>query len=146
VNDRFDLALLADADGVHLGQDDLSPAQLPDDARARLLVGFSTHTREQVEASRSLPIDYVAFGPVFGTASKQSEYSARGLDGLLEAVSRARHPLVAIGGIDGSNVAAIRGAGAAAAALISAVADAPDPAAATRYLQARFLESPPGSR
>ena len=146
VNDRFDLALLSGADGVHLGQDDLWPEQLPDDARKRLLVGFSTHTREQLEASRTQPIDYVAFGPVFGTASKRSEYDARGLERLREAAQRTSHPLVAIGGIDASNIASVRVAGAASAAVISAVADAPDPAAATRYLQARFLESPPGSR
>jgi thiamine-phosphate pyrophosphorylase len=146
VNDRFDLALLSGADGVHLGQDDLWPEQLPDDARRKLLVGFSTHTREQLDAARSQPIDYVAFGPVFGTASKRSEWDARGLERLREVAARATHPLVAIGGIDASNIASVRVAGAASAALISAVADAPDPAAATRYLQARFLESPPGSR
>jgi len=146
VNDRFDLAALAGADGVHLGQDDVPPALVPADVRRRLWIGFSTHTRAQVEASRALPIDCVAFGPVFGTASKQSEYSPRGLEALREAVSLAAHPLVAIGGIDAGNVAGVRAAGAAAAAVISAVADAPDPAAATRYLQARFFESPPGSR
>jgi thiamine-phosphate pyrophosphorylase len=145
VNDRFDLALLAGADGVHLGQDDLAPESLPPDARARLLVGLSTHTREQLDASHSRPVDYVAFGPVFGTASKQSEYAPRGLVALREAASRAGRPLVAIGGIDAGNIGSVRAAGAAAAAVISAVADAPDPAAATRYLQARFAESPPRS-
>jgi thiamine-phosphate pyrophosphorylase len=145
VNDRFDLALLAGADGVHLGQDDFAPEDLPAEAR-RLLVGFSTHTRAQLEASRVRPIDYVAYGPVFGTASKVSEYEARGLEALREAVSLAAHPLVAIGGIGAANLAAVRAAGASAAAVISAVADAPDPAEATRYLQARFHESPPGSR
>jgi thiamine-phosphate pyrophosphorylase len=145
VNDRFDLALLAGADGVHLGQDDLPPERLPAEARARLLVGLSTHTAEQVAASVRRPADYVAFGPVFATGSKQSEYEPRGLEGLRRAVSAAGRPLVAIGGIDASNVAAVRAAGAAAAAVISAVADAADPAEATRYLQARFAESPPGS-
>jgi thiamine-phosphate pyrophosphorylase len=146
VNDRFDLAALAGADGVHLGQDDLAPELVPEDVRRRLWIGLSTHTREQVEASRARPIDYVAFGPVFGTASKDSEFMPRGLPALREAVSLAAHPLVAIGGIGAENAAAVRAAGAAAAALISAVADAPDPAAATRYLQERFSESPPGSR
>jgi thiamine-phosphate pyrophosphorylase len=143
VNDRFDLALLSGADGVHLGQDDLAPEELPAEAR-RLLVGFSTHTRAQVEDSRSRPIDVVAYGPVFGTASKVSEYGARGLEGLREAVSLAAHPLVAIGGIDAANLAAVRAAGASAAAVISVVANAPDPAQATRYLQEVF-DSPPGS-
>ena len=146
VNDRFDLALLAGADGVHLGQDDLAPERLPADARARLLVGLSTHTAEQLEGSVARPVDYVAFGPVFATGSKTSEYEPRGLAALRAAVARAGRPLVAIGGISAANVAEVRGAGAAAAALISAVADAGDPAEATRYLQARFAEFPPGSR
>jgi thiamine-phosphate pyrophosphorylase len=145
-NDRFDLALLGGADGVHLGQDDLAPEEIPADARTRLLVGLSTHTLEQARASRARPIDYAAFGPIFATGSKQSEYAPRGCELLRQAAELAGRPLVAIGGIAAENLASVRAAGAAAAAVISAVADAPDPAAATRYLQARFAESPPGSR
>jgi thiamine-phosphate pyrophosphorylase len=141
VNDRFDLALLDGDDGVHLGQDDLAPERLPADARARLLVGLSTHTLEQVEASVSRPIDYVAFGPVFATGSKQSEYTPRGLEALRAAAARAKHPLVAIGGIDASNIAAVRASGASAAAVISAVAAASDPAEATRDLESRFASA-----
>ncbi len=144
VNDRFDLALLAGADGVHLGQDDLAPEGIPADARARLLVGLSTHTLEQVRASRARPVDYVAFGPVYGTRSKASEFSPRGLALLCEAVALAERPLVAIGGITAENAADVRAAGAVAIAVISAIADASDPAEATRYLRARFLASPPG--
>jgi thiamine-phosphate pyrophosphorylase len=138
VNDRFDLALLAGADGVHLGADDLAPELLPPEARARLLVGLSTHTAEQVRASRTRPIDYVAFGPVFGTVSKESEFSARGLAALRDAVKEAAHPLVAIGGIGPDNVADVAATGAAAAAVISALAAAADPARAARELAARF--------
>jgi thiamine-phosphate pyrophosphorylase len=145
VNDRFDLALLAGADGVHLGQDDLAPELLPPDARARLLVGLSTHTLEQARDSRMRPVDYVAFGPVFGTVSKTSEYAPRGLALLREAVAQASRPLVAIGGITAGNAAGVRAAGAVAAAVISQIADASDPAEATRYLASRFLASPPGS-
>jgi thiamine-phosphate pyrophosphorylase len=142
VNDRFDLALLAGADGVHLGHDDLAPELLPADARARLVVGLSTHTQEQVRASRARPIDYVAFGPVFGTASKDSEYSARGLAALREAVANAAHPLVAIGGITAETIAGVAAAGAVAAAVISALAAAADPARAARELAARFYSAP----
>jgi len=145
VNDRFDLALLSGADGVHLGQDDLPPESLPAAARARLWVGLSTHSLGQLEASRTRPIDYVAFGPVFGTGSKDTGYPPRGLELLAEAAKRAAHPLVAIGGISAENAPLVRAAGAAAAAVISAVADAPDPAEATRYLSVRFASSPPGS-
>jgi len=139
VNDRFDLALAAGADGAHLGQDDLPPARIPAAARARLLLGRSTHTLEQAEAARAEPIDYVAFGPVFGTRSKASEWSERGLD-LLAAVVRLVRPLpvVAIGGIDASNAASVRAAGAAGFAVISAVAGAPEPEAAARALLAAW--------
>jgi thiamine-phosphate pyrophosphorylase len=137
VNDRFDLALLADADGVHLGQDDLAPGRLPASARERLCIGRSTHTLEEVRAAAQEPVDYVAFGPVFGTASKDSPFSPRGLSLLSEAARLAApRPLVAIGGIDAARAPELRAAGAAGAAVISAVADADDPVAATRSLVA----------
>jgi thiamine-phosphate pyrophosphorylase len=138
VNDRFDLADLAGADGVHLGEEDVPPERIPADVRGRLLVALSTHALEGVRASRGRPVDCIAFGPVFGTVSKRSPYDARGVDALREAVSLAAHPLIAIGGITGANVADVAAAGAAAAAVISAIADAPDPAAETRRLQRLF--------
>lgn len=139
VNDRFDLALAAGADGVHLGQQDLPPARLPAAARTRLLVGRSTHDLAQVRAAGAEPVDYVAFGPVFGTHSKTSPYAARGLAELAEAVRLAApRPAVAIGGIDASRAAQVAGSGAAAAAVISAVAGAPDPEAAARALARAF--------
>jgi thiamine-phosphate pyrophosphorylase len=135
VNDRFDLALLCEADGVHLGQDDLPPGRIPTQARRRLLVGRSTHTLAQAEAARGEPCDYVALGPVFGTHSKASPYDARGLE-LLESVATmlAPRPVVAIGGIDAEGARAAVRAGAAGVAVISAVAGARDPLAATRAL------------
>ena len=143
VNDRLDLADLARADGVHLGQDDLAPERIPRELRGRLLVGLSTHTPEQVDESRERPVDYIAFGPVFGTASKESGYDARGVAGLAQAVGRAGRPVVAIGGIAERNLSQVRAAGARAAAVISAIADAHDPAEATRRLKNQF-SSPPG--
>ncbi len=143
-NDRCDLADLAGADGVHQGEDDLPPERIPEDLRARLLVGLSTHTLDQVRASRERPADYIAFGPIFGTKSKESGYAARGVEMLAEAVKCAGRPVIAIGGIGAANITDVAAAGAAAAAVISAVADADDPAAATRALQARF--APAGRR
>lgn len=135
VNDRFDLALACGADGVHLGQGDLPPARVPAAARARLLIGRSTHTPEQARAACAEPIDYVAFGPLFGTTSKQSGYAPRGMDALATIVKLcAPLPVVAIGGIDAARVGDVVRAGAAAACVISAVAGAADPAAATREL------------
>lgn len=136
VNDRADWAEAAGADGVHLGQDDATPEQIAPALRERLVVGLSTHTLEQVRASRARPVDYVAFGPVFGTASKDSPWPARGVAALAEAVRLAGRPVVAIGGIGAANAGEVARAGAAAAAVISAIADAEDPVAETRRLQA----------
>ncbi|MBW2241054.1 MAG: thiamine phosphate synthase [Deltaproteobacteria bacterium] len=139
VNDRFDLALLAEADGVHLGQEDLAPEQLPAEARARLQVGRSTHDEAQLIRAMTEPVDYVAFGPVFGTRSKESPYTPRGLEALSKAAARvAPKPLVAIGGIGEAEAGAVEAAGAAGFAVISAVAGAADPLEATRRLVEAF--------
>jgi thiamine-phosphate pyrophosphorylase len=139
VNDRFDLALAAEADGVHLGQDDFPPARVPPHVRRQLRVGLSTHSAEQLRAAEAQPVDYVAFGPVFGTRSKDSEYGARGLEALADAArAAAPRPLIAIGGIDAGRVDSVLRAGAAGIAVISCVAAADDPAAAARELAARW--------
>lgn len=144
VNDRFDLALAADADGVHLGQGDLHPLDLPAGVREQLLVGRSTHTLAQVHTAAKEPVDYLAFGPVFGTHSKESPYPPRGLSLLREAVQAAAPlPLVAIGGIDSRNVAEIAASGAAGAAVISAVADTDDAERAVGELVAEFTRVQP---
>lgn len=144
VNDRCDLAWLSDADGVHLGQDDLAPADVPAALRERLAVGWSTHEPAQLAAAATLPIDYVAYGPVFGTTSKDSPYEARGLAGLAHAAATASpRPLVAIGGIDSGNIGEVAAAGARFAAVISAVAGAADPLAETRALVRAFEEGRP---
>jgi thiamine-phosphate pyrophosphorylase len=138
VNDRFDLALAAGADGVHLGQEDLPPARIPARAREALLIGRSTHSLEQAREACREPVDYVAFGPVFGTRSKQTPYGARGVATLAEVVGLlAPRPVVAIGGIQAGNVDEVAALGAGAA-LISAVAGADDPEAATRRLARRL--------
>jgi thiamine-phosphate pyrophosphorylase len=143
VNDRFDLALACDADAVHLGQDDLLPAAVPAAVRARLRIGRSTHDVAQAQQARAERVDYVAFGPVFGTTSKESAYDARGLP-MLGEIARivAPLPVVAIGGIDASRIPRLLEVGATGAAVISAVAAAPDPEAATRELVAAFGGSP----
>ncbi len=142
MNDRFDLAVLSGADGVHLGQEDLPPGAIPPDLRRRLSIGRSTHTLGQVEAARREPLDYVAFGPVFGTTSKASAYDARGLESLREAVRlSAPRALIAIGGITAQHLTALREAGVAGFAVISGVAGAADPVAATRALVSGFTAS-----
>jgi thiamine-phosphate pyrophosphorylase len=139
VNDRFDLALAAEADAVHLGQGDLPPSALPEAARRRLAVGRSTHTLAQAREACREAVDYVAFGPVFGTRSKQSEHTERGLEMLAEVAQLvAPRPLVAIGGISADDLDGVIAAGAAGVAVISAVAGAGDPEAATRALCAHL--------
>lgn len=119
VNDRADVARLAGAAGVHLGQDDL-PASA---ARALLgpdkLIGWSTHNAAQVEAANQLPVDYVAFGPVFATATKADTEPVVGLEGLRAARALTPKPLVAIGGITPANAAAAIEAGADSVAVIA---------------------------
>jgi thiamine-phosphate pyrophosphorylase len=135
LNDRLDLALAAGADALHLGQDDLPPAEVPASARQRLAVGRSTHDSDQVRRALTEDIDYLAFGPIFGTTSKDSEYAARGLSALRRIAELvAPRPLVAIGGIEASNAQSVMRAGATAIAVIGAVAGAPDPEAAVREL------------
>ena len=135
MNDRFDLALVLGADGVHLGQEDLPPHRIPAAARERLLVGYSTHTLDQARAARNENLDYVALGPIFGTTSKDSSWPAPGISGLRTAASAvAPLPLIAIGGIDCERASEVVRAGASGAAVISAVAASADPVAATRLL------------
>ena len=127
INDRVDIAIALYADGVHLGQDDLPPLharRLLGDGR---IIGFSTHTIEQVRAALKLPVDYIAFGPIFGTSTKENPDPVVGLDGLRAARDIAKDvPLVAIGGITRSNVADVIAAGADSAAIISELLSSPD--------------------
>jgi thiamine-phosphate pyrophosphorylase len=135
VNDRFDLALAADADGVHLGWDDIPPSRIPMAARSRLLVGRSTHSLEQAREACEEPVDYIAFGPVFSTGSKASPFDPRGVERLAEVVRAVQpQPVIAIGGIDLGNVARVAEAGVAGIAVISAIARAADPRRAAREL------------
>jgi thiamine-phosphate pyrophosphorylase len=122
INDRIDIALTIKAGGVHLGQDDMPPEQ----ARAILgpdaIIGFSTHTIEQVVEAAGLPVDYIAFGPIFGTRSKTAPAPVVGLAGLAKAREAAgKLPLVAIGGINESNLKEVFEAGADSAAMIGAI-------------------------
>jgi thiamine-phosphate pyrophosphorylase len=139
LNDRFDLALAAGADGLHLGQDDMPADRIPKEALAKLAIGLSTHNLDQASAAAKAGPNYVAFGPIFGTQSKASPETAPGLEALEQAVHQvAPLPLVAIGGINGGNIRAILDTGASGAAVISAVAAAANPISATRELAKLF--------
>lgn len=126
VNDRADIAVLAGASGVHVGQEDLGVEDVRRVAGPSLVVGLSTHTPEQVDAALAGTATYVAVGPVYGTATKETGYSARGLDLVRYAAGRGK-PIVAIGGITLATVGELVAAGATGVAVISDLVSAADP-------------------
>jgi thiamine-phosphate pyrophosphorylase len=135
VNDRADVARLADAAGVHVGQEDLAPSDVRQILGADRIVGFSTHSIAQLDAALQQPIDYVAVGPVFGTASKDTGYDAVGLTLVKEAAARARPrgvDVVAIGGITLERAEDVLRAGATSVAVISDLLNTGDPRARVR--------------
>ena len=120
VNDRADIALLSGADGVHVGQDDLSPSAVRRVIGDRLLLGYSTHNEAQLRAAASEPVDYVALGPIFGTASKHNPDPVVGLQELARLAPLAgERPLVAIGGLTLDTARQALAAGASSCAVIS---------------------------
>ncbi|HZQ24390.1 MAG TPA: thiamine phosphate synthase [Terriglobales bacterium] len=119
VNDRADLCIAAEFDGVHVGQDDLSPDGVRRIIGPGLCLGVSTHNPDQLSLADQGPADYVAIGPVFETRSKEKPDPLVGLQGVRKARSLTRKPLVAIGGITRQNAAAVLEMGADAVAVIS---------------------------
>lgn len=120
INDRVDLALALQADGVHLGQDDLPPEAARRILGSDSIIGFSTHNRDQVLLAAEMPVDYIAIGPIFSTSTKESGYPPVGL----EELSRIKQltgsiPLVAIGGITNKTKMSVLEAGSDVVAIIS---------------------------
>jgi thiamine-phosphate pyrophosphorylase len=122
INDRVDVAMAIDADGVHLGQDDFPPQAARHLLRDGVIIGVSTHNLEQAVAAAELDVNYIAIGPIFGTSTKDNPDPIVGLTGL-ERVRQAvpKIPLVAIGGITFENALQVIEAGADAVAVISAL-------------------------
>ncbi|WP_259727849.1 MULTISPECIES: thiamine phosphate synthase [unclassified Synechococcus] len=133
VNDRVDLALAVDADGVHLGQGDLPPALARRLLGRERLIGRSTHRLEQLHQAVADGCDYVGVGPVHATPTKPGRDPV-GLAYVTAAAAASPIPCFAIGGIDSTNLAAVLAAGAPAVAVVRAITAAPDPGAATRQL------------
>lgn len=136
VNDRVDVALAAGADGVHVGQEDMSAR----DARALLgpgkILGLSISSLEELERSAdALPlVDYLGVGPIFATGTKPDAAAPMGVQGLAAVAERTQLPLVAIGGLHAGNAPQVVRAGATGVAVVSAICAAHDPEAATREL------------
>ena len=147
VNDDPDLARSCDADGVHVGQDDLAAAEARTLLGPDAIIGLSTHSEEQIAASAAAPVDYISVGPIWETPTKQGR-PAVGLELISHAASNAPYPFFAIGGIDSSNASAVVEAGTRRLCVVRAVRDAADPAAAAEALRAAFTplgEEPPGA-
>ena len=119
MNDRADLALVADFDGVHVGQDDLSPESVRRIIGPERWLGVSTHNPDQLREADLTSADYLAIGPVFSTSSKDKPDPVVGLEGVRRARRLTRKPLVAIGGITRANAASVLEAGADSVAVIS---------------------------
>jgi thiamine-phosphate pyrophosphorylase len=125
MNDRADLCVAAEFDGVHVGQDDLSPEGTRKVIGSRGWLGVSTHNPEQVKVADKTSADYIAIGPVFATSSKVNPDPVVGLDGVRFARTLARKPLVAIGGITRGNCQSVIEAGADSVAVISDLTNEP---------------------
>ena len=144
INDRVDVALATGAQGVHLGQDDLPPEAARKLLGNEAVIGYSTHSIEQAQQALTLPIDYIAIGPIFETATKTDTSPTLGLEGL-RAVRKAvgKVPLVAIGGISHINAGSVIEAGADSVAVISALLSDPDRITETTRA---LIQSLPSSR
>jgi thiamine-phosphate pyrophosphorylase len=121
MNDHPELAMSAGFDGVHVGQMDVSPAEARAIVGPEGIVGISTHNRAQLEAADTMPVDYIAIGPVFATASKLNPDPVVALEGVRQARALTSKPLVAIGGITMENARSVLDAGANSVAVISAM-------------------------
>ncbi len=146
VNDDPYLARSCDADGVHVGQDDMAAAQARELLGPESIVGLSTHSQEQLAASAAQPVDYVSVGPVWETPTKAGRPGV-GLGLVEHAATSAPHPFFAIGGIDAGNAGEVVAAGARRLGVVRAIRDADDPsatAAALRGALAAVGEAAPG--
>lgn len=134
INDRVDVAMAVDADGVHIGQSDMAYA----DARRLLgpdkIIGLSVENFEDLEEANILDVDYIGISPVYGTPTKTDTAEPFGLEGLRKAVQMSAHPTVAIGGMNASTVGAVMAAGTDGVAVVSAICSAPSPRAAAAEL------------
>ena len=146
INDRVDVALAVDADGVHIGQSDMSY----EDARRLLgpdkIIGLSVENFEDIEAANALDVDYIGISPVYGTPTKTDTAEPFGLEGLRKAVQMSVHPTVAIGGMNASTIAEVMAAGTDGVAVVSAICSAENIRKATSELRAIVEEGQNKSR
>ncbi|MGA8745821.1 MAG: thiamine phosphate synthase [Solirubrobacterales bacterium] len=146
LNDDPHLALACDADGVHVGQDDISAEEAREALGPEAIIGHSTHSEEQIASAALAPVDYISVGPVWETPTKEGR-PAVGLGLIEHAAASAARPFYAIGGIDPTNAAEVLRAGARRLGVVRAIRDADDPTAAAEALRralATIGEAAPG--
>lgn len=135
INDRLDVALAVDADGVHLGQDDMHISDARKIAGNSLIIGISAESIDDAVQAEKAGADYIGVSPVFATLTKTDTAAPLGLEGVQEIRKRIDIPIVGIGGINHSNAASVISAGADGIAVVSAIVSADDPAASTNDLK-----------
>lgn len=138
INDRVDIACICGADGVHLGQKDISPKEARALMGNAMIIGLSTHNLDQVEKAQSEPVDYIGFGPVYKPFLKDDHDPVTGIELLRAAVDISRLPVVAIGGINRQRLDEVADIRFNNVACIGAIESAEDPAAEIRAMQARI--------
>lgn len=134
INDRVDVALACGAEGVHIGQEDMPYEIVRKLMGQKAIIGLSVETWEDVEASQKLDVNYIGVSPVFSTPTKTDTKGAWGLEGLAKIKAFSRHPLVAIGGINESNVNEVLKTGAECVAVVSAICASPHSEAVARRI------------
>ena len=140
INDRVDVALAVDANGVHVGQDDMPCETVRRLMGPTALIGLSVECWEDVVRAQDQPVDYLGVSPIFATPTKTDTRGAWGLEGMARIRAFSRHPLVAIGGLNEANIPAVVRAGAEGIAVVSALCAAPDPRQAAEALIHRIEE------
>ncbi|MBN1470222.1 MAG: thiamine phosphate synthase [Syntrophaceae bacterium] len=134
INDRVDVALACGAEGVHIGQDDMPYKIVRKIMGRKAIIGLSVETWEDVVASQKLDVSYIGVSPVFLTPTKTDTKGAWGIEGIARIKAFSRHPLVAIGGLNESNIREVVRAGAQCIAVVSAICASPNPKEASRRI------------
>lgn len=135
INDRLDVVLAADADGLHIGQSDMPYRKAREILGYNKIIGLSVETIQQAKEANGLDVDYIGISPVFTTGTKTDINTPLGLDGIQKISSFTKHPMVGIGGIHAGNAKAVIDAGANGVAVVSAIVSAINPAEASQIIK-----------
>lgn len=138
INDRIDIAIAADADGVHIGQNDIPYPVARQLLGKDKIIGLTVENIEQVKEANDLDVEYIGISPVFSTPTKIDTAPPFKIEGLREAVQFSKHPVVGIGGINENNIAEVMGTGVDGVAVVSAIISSKDPEIAARSLKQKI--------